>query len=46
MLSFLNNLDKLKLKGIDFIVCVFVNDFYIMNVWVEKLGVKDKVGCD
>lgn len=41
--SFMKNCDKFKEKGVDFIVCVSVNDPYTMNAWAEKLGAQGKV---
>ncbi|CAN1193155.1 Peroxiredoxin-2F, mitochondrial [Linum perenne] len=39
--SYKNNADKFKDKGIDSIICVSVNDPYVLNGWAEKLGAKD-----
>ncbi|KAL3697405.1 hypothetical protein R1sor_011481 [Riccia sorocarpa] len=41
--SYINNADKLKAKGVDKIVCVSVNDPYVMHGWAEKLNAKDKL---
>lgn len=41
--SYKNNIDKLKAKGIDSIICVDVNDPYVLNGWVEKLQAKGAV---
>ncbi|XP_068652255.1 peroxiredoxin-2F, mitochondrial [Aristolochia californica] len=35
--SYKNNIDKLKAKGVDSVICVSVNDPYVMNGWAEKL---------
>ena len=41
--SFSNYAEKFKEKGVDSIICVAVNDPYVMNGWAEKLQCKDKV---
>ncbi|KAL2644214.1 hypothetical protein R1flu_011801 [Riccia fluitans] len=41
--SYVNNADKLKAKGVDKIICVSVNDPYVMNGWAEKLDAKDEL---
>uniref|UniRef100_A0A1D1Z4D7 glutaredoxin-dependent peroxiredoxin n=1 Tax=Anthurium amnicola TaxID=1678845 RepID=A0A1D1Z4D7_9ARAE len=41
--SYKNNIDKFKAKGVDSVICVAVNDPYVMNAWAEKLQVKDVV---
>ncbi|KAL9237610.1 hypothetical protein vseg_012137 [Gypsophila vaccaria] len=41
--SYKNNIDKFKAKGIDSVICVSVNDPYVMNGWAEKLDAKDAV---
>lgn len=43
MPSYKNNIDKFKAKGIDSVICVSVNDPYVMNGWAEKLQAKDAV---
>lgn len=40
MLSYVNNVEVLKSKGIDEIVCVFVNDVFVMGVWGKNLGIE------
>ncbi|KAI3948096.1 hypothetical protein MKX01_014695 [Papaver californicum] len=37
------NLNKFKAKGIDSVICVAVNDPYVMNGWADKLGAKDAI---
>ena len=37
------NIDKFKAKGIDSVICVAVNDPYVMNAWADKLQAKDVV---
>ena len=41
--SFSKYAEKFKEKGVDSIICVAVNDPYVMNGWAEKLQCKDKV---
>ncbi|CAM0880772.1 unnamed protein product [Alopecurus aequalis] len=41
--SYKNNIDKLKAKGIDHVICVSVNDPYVLNGWAEKLQAKDAI---
>ncbi|GAB4843442.1 hypothetical protein Ancab_013404 [Ancistrocladus abbreviatus] len=41
--SYKNNIHKFKAKGIDSVVCVAVNDPYVMNGWAEKLQAKDAI---
>ena len=41
--SFKSNIDKFKAKGVDSVICVSVNDPYVMNAWADKLQAKDEV---
>ncbi|GFZ14112.1 peroxiredoxin IIF [Actinidia rufa] len=41
--SYKNNSDKFKAKGIDHVICVAINDPYVMNGWAEKLQAKDDI---
>ena len=41
--GFVANADAFRAKGIDAIVCLSVNDAYVMNVWGKDQGVGDKV---
>lgn len=41
--SYKNNIDKFKAKGIDSVICVVVNDPYVLNGWAEYLQAKDGV---
>ncbi|KAH7388180.1 hypothetical protein KP509_16G062300 [Ceratopteris richardii] len=41
--SFVKYADQFKGKGVDSIICVAVNDPYVMNGWAEKLQCKDKL---
>ncbi|CAA2995054.1 peroxiredoxin-2F, mitochondrial [Olea europaea subsp. europaea] len=42
--SYKNNIDKFKAKGIDSVICVAVNDPYVMNGWAERLQAKEATG--
>lgn len=41
--SYKNNIDKFRTKGIDHVVCVAVNDPYVINGWAEKLDAKNAI---
>ncbi len=41
--GFVNNADALKAKGIDTIVCISVNDAYVMGAWGKTQNVGDSV---
>jgi len=41
--GFVNNFDALKSKGIDRVVCVSVNDVFVMSAWGKDQKVGDKV---
>ena len=41
--GFVNNADALKAKGIDTIVCLAVNDAFVMGAWGKDQNVGDKV---
>ncbi|KAM7488692.1 hypothetical protein LguiB_026176 [Lonicera macranthoides] len=41
--SYKNNIDKFKTKGIDSVICVAINDPYVLNGWAEKLEAKDAI---
>ncbi|GAB2217618.1 hypothetical protein Droror1_Dr00000818 [Drosera rotundifolia] len=41
--SYKNNIDKFKAKGIDSVICVSINDPYVMNGWAERLQAKDDI---
>ncbi|XP_043692382.1 peroxiredoxin-2F, mitochondrial-like [Telopea speciosissima] len=41
--SYKKNIDKFKAKGVDSVICVSVNDPYVMNGWAEKLGAKEVI---
>ncbi len=41
--SFVDNADALKAKGVDSIVCLAVNDAFVMGAWGKDQNVGDKV---
>lgn len=41
--SYLKNAEALKAKGIDSIVCLSVNDAFVMGAWGKDQGVGDKI---
>lgn len=41
--SYKSNVDKFKAKGVDSVICVAVNDPYVMNGWAEKLEAKHAI---
>ncbi|XP_077219201.1 peroxiredoxin IIF [Tasmannia lanceolata] len=41
--SYKKNIDNFKAKGIDSVICVSVNDPYVMNGWAEKLEAKESI---
>ena len=41
--SYKNNIDKFRVEKVDSVICVAVNDPYVMNAWAEKLQAKDAV---
>ena len=41
--GFVNNFDALKKKGIDRVVCVSVNDVFVMSAWGKDQKTGDKV---
>lgn len=43
MPSYKNNIDKFRNEKVDSVICVAVNDPYVLNAWAEKLEAKDAV---
>ena len=41
--GYLDNYEKYKSKGIDYIVCISVNDPFVMDAWGKSKNVGDKV---
>jgi peroxiredoxin len=41
--GFINNADAILAKGVDTIVCLSVNDAFVMGAWGEAQGAGDKV---
>lgn len=41
--GFVNNADALKAKGVDSVVCLSVNDAWVMHAWGEAQGATGKV---
>ncbi|KAL9689005.1 hypothetical protein QQ045_033434 [Rhodiola kirilowii] len=41
--SYKKNIDKFKAKGVDSVICVAVNDPYVMKGWASKLEAKDAI---
>tara|TARA_B100000795_G_scaffold229110_1_gene186033 strand:- start:136 stop:621 length:486 start_codon:yes stop_codon:yes gene_type:complete len=41
--GYVDNYEKYKAKGIDHIVCISVNDPFVMDAWGKSQGVRDKI---
>lgn len=41
--GFIEHADAIKAKGVDTIVCMAVNDPFVMKAWGEQAGIGDKV---
>ena len=41
--GYLNNSEKFKQKGVDQIICMSVNDPFVMNAWGKENNVGDKI---
>ena len=41
--GYVDNYEKYKEKGIDFIVCISVNDPFVMDAWGKSKNVMDKI---
>ena len=43
MPGYVNNIDKFKSKGVDQIICISVNDPFVMDAWGKANNVGDKI---
>ncbi len=43
MPGFIENADQFKAKGVDDVVCVAVNDPFVLDTWADATGAKGKV---
>ncbi len=41
--GFVDHIDEIKAKGVDRVVCVAVNDVFVMDAWGKSGGVGDKI---
>jgi len=41
--GYLRDFEKLKSKGVDHIICISVNDPFVMSEWAKVLNAKDKI---
>ena len=41
--GYVNNFDQYKEKGVDHIICISVNDPFVMNAWGKEHKVEDKI---
>jgi len=41
--GFINSMDKLKKKGIEKIICISVNDPFVMDAWGKEHNVQEKI---
>ena len=41
--GYVNNYEKYKAKGIDYVVCISVNDPFVMDAWGKSHNVADKI---
>ena len=41
--GYVENYEKYKAKGVDYIVCTSVNDPFVMDAWGKSQNVKDKI---
>jgi peroxiredoxin len=41
--GFVSLVNEFKSKGVDSVVCISVNDAFVMNAWKNKLDIKDEV---
>jgi peroxiredoxin (alkyl hydroperoxide reductase subunit C) len=43
MPGFVQNVDAIKAKGVDTVICVAVNDVFVMGAWAKEQGAGDKI---
>src|SRR5208282_4925899 len=43
MPGFVQNADVLKAKGVDTVICVAVNDVFVLSAWAKDQGATDKI---
>jgi peroxiredoxin len=41
--GFLANIEAIKAKGVDSVVCVTVNDIHVVNAWAKHTGAEGKI---
>jgi peroxiredoxin len=41
--GYIKNYEKIREKGIDFVICISVNDPFVMNAWGKENNVGDKI---
>ena len=41
--GFLSNVEAIKAKGVDSVVCVTVNDIHVVNAWAKHTGAEGKI---
>ncbi len=41
--GFLSNVEAIKAKGVDAVVCVTVNDIHVVNAWAKHTGAEGKI---
>ncbi len=41
--GYLQNMDALRAKGVDSVVCLAVNDPFVMGAWAKEQGVDDRI---
>jgi len=41
--GFLANVEAIKAKGVDSVVCVTVNDIHVVNAWSKHMGAEGKI---
>ncbi len=41
--GFVDHIDEIKAKGVDRVVCIAVNDVFVMDAWGKSGGVGDKI---